>query len=242
MSPHTSLPDKFERRDFAVLRHTADYGVALNAILSRLFFSEKQCGQIVRRLADEGDLELFPRALPGGISYARLTKSGCARIGVSEKLSRPLSGHALSQAIAIACYCGLAAHRRYRLRHGELKALYGDKLAPPANVPHVLVSAAELGRLATLRVHFATGTAHETMKQLKRRVEEAEKNPAFQDALGPAGSYGFLLLSPTEAGKRALEQAISRSGLDQEMLAIAEAAPGAEQLAAFLRSLKGASA
>jgi hypothetical protein len=80
------------------------------------------------------------------------------------------------------------------------------------------------------------------MKQLKRRVEEAEKNPAFQDALGPAGSYGFLLLSPTEAGKRALEQAISRSGLDQEMLAIAEAAPGAEQLAAFLRSLKGASA
>jgi hypothetical protein len=242
MHPVTTLTDKFERRDFAILRHTADYGVALNAVLSRLFFAGKQCGQIVRRLADDGDLELFPRALPGGISYARLTKSGCARIGVSEKLSRPLSGHALSQAISIACYCGLASRRRYRLRHVDLKALYGDKLAPPANVPHVLVSSAELGQLATLRVHFATGTAHETMKQLKRRIEDAEKNPAFKDALGPDGSYGFLLLSPTEAGKRALEQALARSALHEETLVVAEMAPGAEQLAAFLRSLKGAAA
>lgn len=239
MSSSTTMTDKYERRDFAILRHTADFGVALNAIVSRLFFAGKQCGQIVRRLADEGDLELFPRALPGGISYARLTKSGCARIGVSEKLSRPLSGHALSQAIAIACCCGLGAYRRYRLRHVELKALFGDKLAPPPNVPHVLISSAELGRLAILRVHFATGTTHETMKQVKRRVEEAANNPAFQGALGPQGSYGFLLLSPTDAGKRALEQAVARSELCQDTLVVTEAAPGAEQLASFLRSMKG---
>lgn len=234
----STAADNYERRDLAILRHVALYGVMLNASIAKLFFADKQAGQITRRLADEGFLELYPRALPGGITYARLTKSGCVKVGVSEKLSRPLSGHALSQAIAIVCYCTLGLHRRHRLLHAELKRLYGEH-APPPNVPHVLVPDAELGRQAVLRVHFATGTVLETMKQLKRHIDDSEHNAGLADAIGPKGSYGFLLLAPTEAGKNALLQAIERQELRDRAFIAAEFAPGAEGLAAFLRGVKG---
>ncbi len=184
-----------------------------------------------------GLLELLVRALIGGITHGRLTKSGCVKIGVSEKLSRPLSGHALSQAIAVLCYCTLGLHRRHRLLHAELKRLYGHH-APPPNVPHVLVSDAELGRYAVLRVHFATGTAMETLKQLKRHIEDSEQNVGLTDAIGPHGSYGFLLLTPTEAGKNALLQAIERQELRDRALISVEFSPGAEGLAPFLRQQK----
>lgn len=237
----SSAADSYERRDCLILRHAAQYGIALNAVLSARYFSGKQSGQITRRLADEGFLELFPRALPGGITYARLTKSGCVKVGVSEKLARPLSGHALSQAIALACYSTLGAHRRHRLLHAELKRLYGDHV-PPANVPHVLLSDAELGRHAVLRVHFATGTALETMKQLKRHIEDSEHNASLIDAIGPNGSYGFLLLAPTEAGRNALLQAIERQDIQRRALISVEFAPGVDGLAPFLRGKKGAAA
>lgn len=234
----STAADNYERRDLAILRHVALYGVMLNAPIARLFFAGKQAGQITRRLADEGFLELFPRALPGGITYARLTKSGCVKVGVSEKLSRPLSGHALSQAIAIVCYATLGLHLRHRLLHVELKRLYGAH-APPPNVPHMLLSEAELGRHAVLRVHFATGTALETMKLLKRHIEDSERNAGLADAIGPNGSYGFLLLAPTEAGTKALLLAIERQELSDRALISVEFAPGVEGLAPFLRVKKG---
>ena len=230
--------DNYERRDQAILRHTALYGVMLNAVISKRFFAGKQAGQITRRLADDGFLELSPRSLPGGITHGRLTKSGCVKIGVSEKLSRPLSGHALSQAIALACYSTLGAYRRHRLLHTELKRLYGEH-APPPNVPHVLIAEAELERHAVLRVHFATGTALETMKQLNRHIEQSEQNAGFTDAIGPHGCYGFLLLTPTEAGKNALLHSIERQELRDRALIAVEVSPGAEGLAPFLRAKKG---
>lgn len=239
LTPSASGPDRYQQRDLLILKFTAAYGVVLNAAVSRLFFHGKQAGHVIRRLADEGYLQLFPRTLPGGVTYGGLTRTGCARIGVSEKLSRPWSGYALNQALALVCYCTLGPFRRHRLKHADLKGLLADR-APPPNAPHVLLPEAELGRHAMLRVHFAAGTVHETKKQLRRRIDEAERNPALTASLGPDGSYGFLLLAPTETGKRSLDQAIQRSGLRNSSLIVVEASPGAEELAAFLRRAKGA--
>lgn len=230
--------DDYERRDRLILRHVALYGVLLNAAVSKLFFSGKQAGQIIRRLADEGLLELFARSLPGGITYAKLTKSGCIRIGAAEKRSRPLSGHALQQAIAILCYCILGSHRRHRLTHAEMKRLYGER-APAANIPHVLLSPAEFGRHIVLRVHFAAGTALDTIKQVKRHLDDIQRNPTLADASGPDGSYGFLLLAPTEASSQSLLQAVERHALREQTIISVAVAPNVDGLAAYLRAMKG---
>lgn len=233
--------DKFEERDLAILRHAKDYGLVLHAVISRLYFSGKQSGHIVRRLGDDGYLELFQRALPGSITYARLNKSGCARLGVSEKYARPVSGHLLSQSVSLVVYCKLGPFRRVRIRHEELKRLFGEG-APHANVPHVLLSKEELSHHAVLRVVFAGGSLLETKKQLRRLIDESLANTTLAEAMRPAASYGFLLLSPTVTHKVALEKALAKSRLLDEALLVLDVGPGVEELPAFLKSLKGAPA
>lgn len=235
----TSVPaDRFEARDLAILRHAADYGVILNATVSRLFFSGKEPGHVIRKIADGGDLEIFPRALPGSLSYARLTKSGCVRISVSEKLSRPLSGHALSQALALACYCVLGRFRRHRLKAAEMESLFGEA-APHASIAHVVVSKPELPHMAVLRVVSVGGSLPETKKQLGKLIEAASENPALRDAMRGNGSYGFLLLCPTESTKAALWEAIKKTDLHARSLVLVEVGPGVEELPAYLKALKG---
>lgn len=236
--PNSIAPaDKFEARDLAILRHAADDGVILNATVSKLFFSGREPGHVIRKIADGGDLEVFPRALPGSLSYARLTKSGCIRISVSERLARPLSGHALGQAISIACYSVLGKYRRVRLTAAEMQSLFGDK-APHANIAHVLLSKSELSHLAVMRVVFAQGAIQEIKKQLGKLIESANENPVLLDAMKGKGSYGFLLLCPTETKRAALLEALNKTDLLSRALVLVDVGPGVEELPAYLKALK----
>lgn len=236
--PPTFSSQDYERRDLAILRHAAEYDVVLNAVVSVLFFCGKQAGHVIRRLCDLGNAELFARSLPGSISYARLTKSGCARIGISEKNARPLSGHALSQAIAVLVYCVLGTHRRVRLTPSDMKNLLAREV-PHANITHVLISKEELGHYAVLRVVFAGGSIQETKKQLGKLIESSQANAALRDAMAGKASYGFLLLCQTQTRKVALETAISKTDLGEQTLLVFDVGPGVDELPAYLKSLKG---
>lgn len=237
MPPKFSSQD-YERRDLAILRHAAEYEVVLNAVVSVLFFCGKQAGHVIRRLCDLGDVELFARSLPGSISYARLTKSGCARIGISDKNARPLSGHALTQAIAVLVYCVLGTYRRVRLTPSDMKNLLGSE-APHANITHVLVSKEEFGHFAVLRVVFAGGSIQETKKQIAKLIDNSQTNAALRDAMSGTPSYGFLLLCSTETRKAAVEAAFVKTDLGEQALLVFGVGPGVDELPAYLKSLKG---
>lgn len=236
--PTSSTPsDRFEARDLAILRHAAEYGVVLTAVLAKLFFKGKQAGHVVRKLADAGFLEMFSRALPGSITYARLSKRGCLRIGVSEKLSQLLSGHALNQAIAIVCYCVLGTYRRRRLTPMEMKELFGPD-CPHANITHVLLSPEELSQYAVMRVVYCGHTLSETKKQLLRLIEESSGNKTLREAMAGVSSYGFLCLCPTQAQQKALAEALAKTEALCDALVRVEVGPGVEELAGYLKGLK----
>lgn len=231
----------YEKRDLAILRHAAEYGVVLNAAVSALLFRGKQAGHVVRRLCDLGDLELFARALPGSVTYARLTKSGCARLAISDKNARPLSGHALSQAIAVLVYCVLGTYRRLRLTPTDMKNLLGSE-APHANITHVLISKEELGHFAVPRVVFAGGSIQEIKKQLVKLIDNSKENSTLRDAMADTPSFGYLLLCPNASRKAALETAISKTDLAEQALLVFGVGPGVDELPAYLKSLKGGQA
>src|SRR4051812_3081868 len=50
-SPPPSPSERFAKRDSAILRHIALYGVGLSAVVSRLFFGGKQSGHVLKRFA-----------------------------------------------------------------------------------------------------------------------------------------------------------------------------------------------
>ena len=116
----------YARRDTAILHHVGLYGVGLTTTVGELFFKPTgNGGHVLKRLAEEGFLELFQRALPGGISYCRLSSRGCAAVQAPKERSEPLGPSALDQAIAISYWCCLAGPaRRYRVESKEVRELW----------------------------------------------------------------------------------------------------------------------
>jgi len=103
MPPSASA--RFANRDKAVLRHVSLYGLGLPAVVSRVFFGGKQAGHVLTRFAtDSGPLVGYPRSLPGGLSYYRLSTKGVSLLSVSKDKAEPLGESALDMAIGIVFF------------------------------------------------------------------------------------------------------------------------------------------
>jgi hypothetical protein len=225
-------------RDMAMLRHVALYGVSLHAAVSELFFDGKSGGQIVKKLADRGLLSLRERAIPGGVSYARLTAAGCTAAGVPKTRSGPLGSAALDLALGILYFSCLDTRRRYRVERDELVPFFGERHTPMANVPHV--ASDELGTPCIFRIYHGTGVASELPARLRQVIEKVEQNTAIRPwAL--TRHYGLAVLGQLRPKVEILRRAIERAGFSQRLPIIVGLGPTAETLSKCLRERGGKS-
>lgn len=223
---------RFAKRDRAILEHVSLYGIGLPAVVSRLFFGGKQSGHVLKRFSGEsGPLESFPRALPGGLSYVRLSVRGASELSAPKDRAEPLGAASLDQAIGIAFFCCLGDNRRYRIDRKELLPIFGNE-TPPGNVVHIL--SVESGAEVIYRIYQAQGSIPHTIQRLREHIAQATLTPAIKPFL-ETGLYGMAVLSPTSEKLRPLTEAIRRHEIERQAPLLLGVGPTAATLAAELR-------
>jgi hypothetical protein len=219
------------------LEHFAMYGIGLPAVITQLFFDGRQCGHVLKKLAEEGGpLAAFPRALPGGLTYYRLSHRGTALVNAPKERSQPLGSAALDLAIGLAYFCCLAGPaRRHRAERKDLLPFFGDNNTPPANTAHILSD--ELGHPAIFRVYQATGSFGHTVQRVGEHLSQARGFPAIRPWL-EAGDFGVCVLVPAAQKVQPCRSALERSGLTRSAAILCGVGPTAETLASELRQRK----
>lgn len=201
-------------RQTCILRHLSRYEITLRPVLDRLFYDGRRdgCEADLLALSARGYLAAQSSAIPEPTdastlySYYHLTRKACRAIGASESRSRGKGGESLGRGLAFLWFCCMKSQRRHRLESGELAEIFGR--------PTVYETGQ--GRGEKLRLHgyhcldrhegrfrvfnmYATKTSPaETLRELRRRVEELRKLEVIDGALD-AHAYGFAVLAPTTA-------------------------------------------
>jgi DNA-binding MarR family transcriptional regulator len=223
--------EKYGRRDLAILRHISLYGLALYAVLSEIFFDRKTPGNAIKKLELAGLVQSHQRALPGRLSYLRLTPAGCARLCVPKERARSLGSSAIDLAIAVECFCCLGPARSHKLEHAELRKLF-QSAAPPPNVVHVVSES--LGYPALCRVFQAATDIPQALKAIRDILDQFQAVPQLRE-WADAGDYALLVLCPTPDMQAAVRQAVDRQGLSRRMPIQVDLGPTAATLAEALR-------
>lgn len=226
---------RLTRRDTALISHIGLYGLSIHASLSELFFEGKQAGHVLKRLADGGLVTLHERTIPGGITYARLTATGCTVAGVPKTRSRPL-GPGLDLAIAILYFSTLDGHRRYRVEHSDMFPFFGEDATPMQNIAHI--ASDELSTPCIFRVYHATGATSEIVHRLRTVIAKIEENSKIR-AWMLTRHYGLAVLGQFRPKVEILRQATDRSGLSHQLPIVFGLGPTAETLNKSLRGRGG---
>ncbi len=226
-------PDAYRERDEAILRFVGTYGIGLIEAINRVIGQGKQLGHVVRRLADEGLLQLHARALEGGVSYCRLTEPGAARVRMpKDRASNTIGAQALDKAIAVATWCCLTDERRYKVERGEIDELFPDT-QQPTNQVHCVAKIRDSS--IVYRIQLVQGSHEPVIKAIQRDMDSA--SPSVRTAI-ESQCFGFALLVDFEAKKKSLESAITRSGLRDYAAVRVDQSATAKTIAAFLRRLR----
>lgn len=226
-------PDVYRERDEAILRFIGTYGIGLIEAINRVIGQGKQLGHVVRRLADEGFLQLHARALEGGVSYCRLTEVGAARVRMpKDRASTALGVQALDKAIAVTTWCCLTDERRYKVERNEIDELFPGT-RQPTNQVHCV--ARDNSWPTVYRVQLVQGSHEQVIKALHRDIHSS---PDSVRAAIESQHFAFALLVDSEAKKKSLESAIGRSGLRDKAVVKSDVSATAKTIAAYLRRLR----
>ncbi len=229
-------PEQYERRHRRLLEHAYRYKVLLPLVVRIRYGEGSPLAHPLKELAKHGFLTGFLRALQGGFSYYILGPKGAERLGVSREKAAPLSGSALSVAIATVFFCIVGRSRRYLLAWNEATQLF--KTSVPGNVAFVM-SDELAGEAKVFRVvHAASSDAADTVRHLRTLIDQASRHPVISDWLA-AQQYGFAVLGTTKLEVAALEKVIERSGLRSHAPIICDLGPDAENYAAAAKEWEG---
>lgn len=219
-------------RQQQILRHLARYEVSLRPVLDRLFYEGRRdgCEADLQALSHQGYLAAHPSAIseptePNTLySYNHLTRKACRAIGASESRCRNKGGESLSRALAFLWFCCMKRHRRHRLEASDLADIFGA-----ANVHETVRGTARAlmlhgyhcldrepsGRFRVLNMYATKTSPSETVRELRKRIEEVRTSEALEPALD-AHEYGFAVLAPTvemrDAVRRQLTDAQAKLG------------------------------
>ncbi len=224
---------EYAARDLAILWFALRYGIALNCTVSAAIFEGLECGHVLRKLSDRGWLERYSGALPGGLSYFRLTPKGGQQIGVDVK-PKSLGAVALNGAIATSAFCVVdGGGVRQRILPNELAAVSG---ALPGNVPHVVTT--ELGEPAVLRVQFAaSGKTKEVRKKAAAFVTKSRSDVRLAPQIATA-QLGVAILGHTPERVAELANAFAVDDRFSGVPTVVGLGPVSATLASCLRNLR----
>lgn len=233
--PHR--PQDYAPRDLTVLEHTALYRLGTYAVLEKLYFDGKQCGNALSRLAAENPadpqtrpaIRIHKKSLPKGRSYIQLTTAGCRQLGVTTGLAAPLGKAALDQAIAIEFACALSSVEFHRAKRSELVPFFGSD-TPADNVPHLVTPGIRGAGVPTvLRVYQAMGDVYLGLKSVARILDESRNKRGLSGWVA-SGNYGVVVLCPTRPAVMAMGEAMNERRVLHDCVCFVELGPTSETL------------
>lgn len=233
MTQTNLTPDAYRERDTAILRFVGTYGVGLIQAINHVIGEGKQLGHVVRRLAEDGLLQLQARALEGGVSYCRLTPIGAERAQVpKDRATKELGVQALDKLLAVMTWCCFGKCRRYRIERSEMAAILPETRFPTNQVHCVSF---ELGYPAVHRVQLVQGGLDLVVKSLRQELENAQ--PELRAAI-EACQYRVVLLVDSAVKANALTATLNRGGLSESGRVSVDVSATACTVAAYLRDLR----
>lgn len=231
-SSPTPSPQAYAERDIAILRMVGTYHVAVTDAVSQVIGGGSNLGHVVRRLADDGLLQLFSRKLPGGVSYVQLSERGAERIGVPKHRARPLGSSALDSPLALMTWCCLSSARRYRIAVSEAKEVIPD-LSISKNQAYCVST--EAGKHVLSRVRLVQGGSREVIQSLTNEISDA--SGCLRDAFA-SRQFQHVLLVDSEAQRKSLDAGVIRSGLRDLSCVRVELAATSRTVAQYIRAFK----
>lgn len=209
-------------RQQGILRHLARYEITLRPVLDRLFYDGRRdgCEPDLQALSQQGYLASQANAIPEPTdpstlySYYHLTRKACRAIGASESRCRNKGGESLSRALAFLWFCVMKDRRRHRLETRELADIFGVdstfhlvRGAPAALKLHGYhcLDQEPSGRFRVLNLYATKTSPTETLRELRKRIEEVRQVEVLEQAL-EAHEYGFAVLAPSVAMRDSLHR------------------------------------
>lgn len=228
---------RLEPRDQKILTHIGRYRISLRAVLGRLFFDGRDCGNVMKRLRGQGFVRSL-QGLPGRISYYQLTEQGTALMGFPRSRASPVEAQALHTHLGILWFCCVGKRSRFRLEKRDLDAFFGGQ---ELSGHHCLEERGDRGvRLYRLYVPTFDADNQTVLTQIRNGILAARLNPSVREWI-TSRRYAFAVLVETDERRAFLARAI-RKGPDP-LIALShihtEIVPGHRTIQEKLRELAG---
>lgn len=200
--------------------------MSVREVIAQLFFDGKKdrATDTIKKLNEQGRLQIIKRGLPRGYSYYQLTAKACAEVGVSEERAEPLKAQGLARSLGVLWFATMSSTRRTRLRNDKLP----DGLPPvPGRPPHVAeVSSKDSGRIYRVHVPGEKKDHLYPLAQIREVIDEIATTGRGEEFIR-SGAYAFAILVHDEEKKLRFEEAIEaqRATLKHDALVIVETAP-----------------
>lgn len=233
--PAKFTAEQYETRVLMILRHAYDYKLLLGYPAARVFNDGTPLPHVLKAMSDDSLLEGRPRFFPGGLGVYVLGERGYAKLQKKKPATQILQGPTVDAAVAPLWFCCGEKVRRYRISQDEQFEFFGDAI--PANV--AVVVSDELGDAKLFRViHAVTQSPADAIRKVRQVVDQMSRSPKLSLMLSQK-QLGVALLSPTAGSLMALEKAVAKASLADEVSLITGLGPTAETLAAAIKSAKG---
>lgn len=180
-------------RDAAILRHVGLYRLSVRPVLSRVFLSGRDPGNVVKELIKKGLLQSRP-GLGGRNSYYQLTERGAAASGFPGSRAEAPGPQAIQEHLGILWFCTMLGRSRTRLESDALAELFPG--GPPRG-EHCLEKLAGGYRVTELYVPTADTSLENVARRVREQLESALANPEVSKWVGTR-QYAFAILVDTE--------------------------------------------
>ena len=193
------------KRDRAVLEHVAQFRLTTLRVVGRLFFpgrTPSAAKKVLNRLERRRLLRSF-RMTQQGVKCYQLTSAGTYRLGVSDKLARPLRTQALAKRVAVVCFVNARGPKPFRLlTAAEAEAAFPGTAEGFPDALYYLDDSSAPARLALLRPDYGSTDARRVVRQCQTEIGERFARPAFRKLIQARLLQVTVLTSTAEKAER----------------------------------------
>lgn len=191
-------------RDMAVLNDLAHNRVATLDVVHRRHCPGRTVSaakKVLNRLERRGLIRSFAYTLTGAKLWM-LTSAGCYRLGVSDKLSRPLKTQGLARRLALCVFLYGGARPLRVLTPAELDAAAPGGSALDPQAVYYLDEAAGTRRIALVVIDYGALDARRVARKCAREVRDRFEHPGFRPLVFARLFQVTVLTSTAEKAQR----------------------------------------
>ena len=207
-------------RDDRILDHIGLYRLSIRPIIERLFFDEKNCGNVIQRLLDQNRIQ-SREGLPRRMRYYQLSPNEAKSRGIPVHRTQPFGSQALNHHLAVLWFCNMGSQPRHLLEKQEQEKRFPEDL--PAGA-YCIERSPDGHRLYRFKIGSSDTDDTSLIRWLRHEITASSKSEALMQPM-KTRQFGFGVLVDTTTRVTALQQTIEESSLAEDAFIFVEFAP-----------------